>query len=142
MRWQLPEWRQFTHHFKPERKLELNNITNSNLYLCFSNYHALRQKRTDSELTLFKTSLFSAKFFSSEETLSRENPSWSALNQQCSVQCWYFSCPLNQRWKTQISETALFIPDYVWDLNPEGLWSLTICNWFPAARNPTGKPGT
>ena len=37
MRWQLPEWRPVTHHFKRERKLEPNNITNFNLYLSF--YH-------------------------------------------------------------------------------------------------------
>ena len=33
VRWQLPEWRPFTHHFKRERKLELKNITTFNLYL-------------------------------------------------------------------------------------------------------------
>ena len=37
------ERRQVTHHFKPERKLEPNNITNLYLCLSFSNYHALRQ---------------------------------------------------------------------------------------------------
>ena len=43
------ERRQVTHHFKPERKLEPNNITNLNLCLSFSNYHALRQTGATSE---------------------------------------------------------------------------------------------
>ena len=41
----------------------------------------------------------STEFFSSEQRWFRENRSWSALKQSWSALI-FFSCPLNQRWKT------------------------------------------
>ena len=45
-------------------------------------------------------------------------------------QLWCFACSLNQRWKTSISETALFSADYLWNFHPRHFSPFSRLNKF------------